>query len=63
MPARGPPDFGWDPVFQPDGFAETYAEMAKDVKNTISHRARSLQQLRDYLQSHTEEIAAQLRKG
>jgi hypothetical protein len=38
VPARGPPDFGWDPVFQPDGFEATYAEMDKDVKNTISHR-------------------------
>ena len=26
-PARGPTDFGWDPVFQPDGYSETYAEM------------------------------------
>jgi inosine triphosphate pyrophosphatase len=36
--ARGPADFGWDPVFQPDGFDTTYAEMDKDLKNTISHR-------------------------
>ena len=36
--ARGPTDFGWDPVFQPDGFEGTYAEMDKAVKNTISHR-------------------------
>ena len=27
VPARGPLDFGWDPVFQPDGFDATYAEM------------------------------------
>jgi inosine triphosphate pyrophosphatase len=38
VPARGPADFGWDPVFQPEGFQETYAEMNKDIKNTISHR-------------------------
>eukprot|EP00887_Chlorella_sp_A99_P005129 scaffold25.g5129.t1 len=38
VPARGPPEFGWDPIFQPDGFQETYAEMDKAVKNTISHR-------------------------
>jgi inosine triphosphate pyrophosphatase len=36
--ARGPLDFGWDPIFQPDGFDQTYAEMSKEVKNTISHR-------------------------
>ena len=32
MPARGPPDFGWDPVFLPDGYEQTYAEMSKEVK-------------------------------
>lgn len=47
--ARGPPDFGWDPIFQPDGFEETYAEMDKNVKNTISHRYRALDALRKYL--------------
>eukprot|EP00798_Chlamydomonas_sp_ICE-L_P022079 gene22079-29143_t len=35
--ARGPNDFGWDPVFQPDGFDKTYAEIDKETKNTISH--------------------------
>ena len=50
VPARGPTDFGWDPVFQPDGFEETYAEMPKAVKNKISHRYRSLTELRTYLQ-------------
>eukprot|EP00267_Zea_mays_P051532 XP_020404493.1 inosine triphosphate pyrophosphatase [Zea mays] len=33
VPARGPNDFGWDPVFQPDGFEQTYAKMPKSVKN------------------------------
>jgi hypothetical protein len=47
--ARGPHAFGWDPVFQPDGFRETYAEMDKDVKNGISHRYRALDKLRDFL--------------
>jgi inosine triphosphate pyrophosphatase len=36
--ARGPLDFGWDPVFQPDGFDLTYAQLPKETKNTISHR-------------------------
>jgi len=49
VPARGPTDFGWDPVFNPDGFAETYAEMDKVVKNGISHRYRSLEKLREHL--------------
>lgn len=38
VPARGALDFGWDPIFQPDGFDLTFAEMDKQVKNTISHR-------------------------
>jgi len=46
---RGPRDFGWDPCFQPDGFEETYAEMAKDVKNKISHRAKALAELKTRL--------------
>ena len=33
----------------PDGFSETYAELDKDVKNTISHRFRALDKLRTYL--------------
>lgn len=49
VPARGPSDFGWDPVFEPEGFGETYAEMDKDVKNGISHRYRALDQLRGFL--------------
>ncbi len=46
---RGPRDFGWDPCFQPDGFDETYAEMDKSVKNTISHRYRALENLKNNL--------------
>ncbi|KAJ4851306.1 hypothetical protein Tsubulata_010185 [Turnera subulata] len=42
VPARGPNDFGWDPVFQPDGYEQTYAEMPKEEKNKISHRSKAL---------------------
>ncbi|KAG8436671.1 hypothetical protein GDO86_007675 [Hymenochirus boettgeri] len=45
---RGPRDFGWDPCFQPDGFTQTYAELPKDVKNTISHRFRALKEMSNY---------------
>ena len=60
VPARGPPDFGWDPVFQPDGHANTYAEMDKAVKNTISHRYHSVAALRAYLVDSREAIQARL---
>ena len=42
-------DFGWDPVFQPDGCDQTYAELPKEVKNGISHRYRALDKLRAHL--------------
>ncbi|KAJ3179560.1 nucleoside triphosphate pyrophosphohydrolase ham1 [Geranomyces variabilis] len=51
VPARGPTTFGWDAVFQPAGFEETYAEMDKDIKNTISHRYLSLQKVLDFLKA------------
>ena len=51
MSARGPPNFGWDPIFQPDGFDQTYAEMDPSVKNTISHRYKAICSLREYLVS------------
>ncbi|XP_033738847.1 inosine triphosphate pyrophosphatase-like [Pecten maximus] len=45
---RGPRDFGWDPCFQPTGFKETYAEMPKSTKNTISHRYRAVDKFRSH---------------
>ena len=60
VPARGPHDFGWDPVFQPDGHAHTYAEMPKEVKNTISHRYHSVAALRAYLVENRVAIQARL---
>ncbi|KAI3403290.1 HAM1 [Candida oxycetoniae] len=49
--SRGPTNFGWDSIFQPQGFNETYAEMEKKVKNSISHRYKALDKVRDYLLS------------
>lgn len=42
---RGSEGFGYDPVFVPEGYTETFAELGTDFKNTISHRARALQEL------------------
>jgi len=60
VPARGPLDFGWDPVFLPDGYSDTYAELPKEVKNSISHRFRSLQKVQEYLIGNEEKIKQSL---
>jgi XTP/dITP diphosphohydrolase len=46
---RGKNGFGYDPVFQPNSFAETFAEMAAAQKNKISHRAKAIAALREAL--------------
>lgn len=50
-PPRGSSGFGYDPVFQPNGFEETFAEMGNDLKNKISHRAKAIAALREALRS------------
>jgi XTP/dITP diphosphohydrolase len=45
FPPRGDKGFGYDPVFQPDGYTETFGEMAPDKKHRISHRAHAFAQL------------------
>ena len=52
--ARGPNDFGWDPIFEPLGYDKTYAELDKDVKNKISHRYKAVEALRQYLVSQKQ---------
>lgn len=46
---RGTSSFGWDPIFIPDGFDQTFAEMGKDLKNKISHRKLAASKLKDFL--------------
>ncbi|GFS22466.1 inosine triphosphate pyrophosphatase [Elysia marginata] len=46
---RGSTEFGWDPIFEPDGYDQTYAEMTPELKNSISHRSRAIAALRDFL--------------
>jgi XTP/dITP diphosphohydrolase len=46
---RGAEGFGYDPIFMPEGYDKTFAELGLDVKNQISHRARAVKKLADYL--------------
>lgn len=46
---RGASGFGYDPVFMPEGYEETFAEMGNAEKNKISHRARAVEKLCEYL--------------
>lgn len=48
---HGSGGFGFDPLFVPDGYDETFAELGADIKNKISHRGRALQKFIAYLQS------------
>ncbi len=48
-PMRGDLGHGYDPIFQPDGYDITFAEMPIAEKNTISHRARAVEKFKEYL--------------
>lgn len=50
---RGHGGFGYDPLFIPDGYDQTFAELPQDVKNRISHRAGALLKTKDFLKSRT----------
>ncbi len=46
---RGSHGFGYDPIFMPEGFQQTFGELAPAEKNQLSHRARALERLRTFL--------------
>lgn len=48
--ARGDGGFGYDPLFIPDGYTKTFAQLGVDLKNKISHRARALEELERLLE-------------
>jgi XTP/dITP diphosphohydrolase len=53
---RGSRGFGYDPIFIPDGFEETFAELPDELKNSISHRANAIGKLQAKLPMFYREV-------
>lgn len=54
--ARGAGGFGYDPVFIPDGYDKTFAELGSETKDKISHRANALVKMKEYLDINRENV-------
>lgn len=52
---KGNNDFGYDPLFTPDGYENTFAELSGEVKNKISHRAKALEGIKETLKNLLED--------
>ena len=54
--SRGKNGFGYDPLFVPEGYDQTFAELSDTIKNKISHRAIALKKFRDFSDSFFQKI-------
>lgn len=52
---RGRMGFGYDPVFYPTGYNETFAEMLPEEKDALSHRGKALERFKEYIKAHYSE--------
>ena len=55
MEEQGSGGFGYDALFQPDGFADTFGVLSAEVKNQLSHRARALALMKTWMAEHLTE--------
>jgi XTP/dITP diphosphohydrolase len=51
---RGAHGFGYDPIFVPEGYDQTFGELPADIKNSISHRGKALRKMVDFLKDFIE---------
>jgi XTP/dITP diphosphohydrolase len=52
--SKGNKGFGYDPLFIPEGFDKTFAELGESIKNSLSHRSRALAEMKVFLQNLTQ---------
>jgi len=55
--ASGEGGFGYDPIFIPEGFERTFAELPSDIKNRISHRARAFTLVKEILREYAKNLS------
>ena len=60
VPPRGENMFGWDPVFEPKDYNETFAQISLEEKNKISHRANALKLVKKFLEENQSDLSSRL---